>query len=642
MCGICGQLNFHAGDSVDETLLDRMTWSMRHRGPDDRGLHVDGNVGLGMQRLSVIDIAGSHQPISNEDDTCWIVFNGELYNYQDLRRELQSKGFAFKTSGDAEVVLHAYEEYGPDCLQRFRGMFAFGIADARQNQGGSYRLFLARDRFGVKPLYYRQSGRGLAFASELKALTQDPTLKRNIDAQALHHYLGLMYVPSPHTLFAEIRRLPSGHWMMVNDGKVEMHQYWSLRRRDLGRIREEDALEELKRLATEAVRLRMISDVPLGVFLSGGVDSSLITGVMAQASSEPVRSFSAGFPIAAYDERGWARQVSERFGTQHHEFELQPTGVDVLPEVVRHMDDPLGDPSAIPLYHISQMAREEVTVVLAGEGGDELFGGYGRYMWDRYAEMYQRLPGLLRRGVMEPIASRMPRGDAIGWKSYFRRAAKFIETSSQPFVDRYLSWMAVLPEEMREDLYADEWRGQAAVLPTSSLFEERLVGGGPGLTNMQAMQYIDMSTLLTDDLLLKADKMSMAHSLELRVPLLDHELAEFVFSLPDSLKVRGNDTKYLLKRWLEEMLPKEIVHRKKQGFEVPLPQWFREDLWDYAVSMLSDSKSTQRGIFKPEAVKRLLDDHMSRRREHSAQIYTLLMLELWFREFADIGQGQVA
>ncbi len=657
MCGIAGLLSLR-GDAIDGALLRRMTEGLTHRGPEALAVWVRGtgspssaatgrnavpSVGLGHTRLRIIDVAGGDQPIWNEDRSCLIVFNGEIYNFRELRRELEGRGHVFGTATDTEAILHAYEEWGEACPERLRGMFAFAIWDERQQE-----LFLARDRMGIKPLHLAWRGDTLAFASEIKALLQDPAMDRAIDPAALDAYLSLGYVPGPGTMLRSITALPAGHSLRLRVGQLppEPRRYWRLPL-GAGRPRNEAVcLAELDERLRDVVERHLISDVPLGVFLSGGIDSSVLVAVAAACSSRPVRTFSIGFPgRLGYDETPVARQVARRFGTEHRECLLEPNALEVLPPLTWHLDQPLADPSAIPLFYLCQMTREHVTVALAGDGGDELFGGYERYFWDGAAARYSRLPRSVRHGLIEPAVARLPRLSLDVRRDPFRRARKFVRHAARPPAARYFHWFELMTPEFKRELYGDDpsMKGHerafiqttGPVPPAAACFEQAFAEAVTrGASPLNAMQYCDTQTMLRDDLLHKSDRVSMAVALEVRVPFLDHELAEWAFSLPEEMRVRGRTLKYLLKRWLSRYLPPGVVHRRKQGFEVPVYDWLtaasgREWLRD----LLLDPGALGDGPFRREGVRRLIERLEGGERLLALPVYSLISFELWRRQF---------
>jgi asparagine synthase (glutamine-hydrolysing) len=627
MCGIAGFVISHEGHplAAHAAVLERMCHVITHRGPDDQGaMLTEDGAALGMRRLAIIDVAGGGQPLSGCDDAISIVFNGEIYNFQELKLELERCGHRFHTHSDTETIVHAYEEYGDDCVEHLRGMFAFTIWDARQR-----RLFIARDRVGKKPLYYTLTARGtLVFGSELKALLEHPEVARELNPEALDAYLTFGYVPDPLSIFRGIYKLPPGHYLKFDaQGCITLTQYWDFRYEPTAEVLDErEYVAELRRLLDEAVKVRLISEVPLGAFLSGGVDSSTVVGLMARHTSRPVKTFSIGFHEDSYDELKYARIAAKHFGTDHHEFVVTPDICSVVDELVWHFDEPFADPSAIPTYMVSKLAREYVTVALSGDGGDELFAGYTRYVTDRRRRLFGRLPRRLRRGLMQPFSSRLPHG---------ARGRNFIHNVALDPMERYMDSVSTFTSLSRKALYTKAFRGQ---LPEGDLTAAIFCGYAERVTTkdpLDLMLYLDSKTYLPGDILTKVDRMSMAVSLEARAPLLDHKLIEFVTRIPPSLKLRGLDTKYILKEAVRDLVPAEILSRPKQGFGLPLQEWINSELREYIRDVLTGTRSRQRGYFNPDYINILFDEHSTRRRDHSNQLWTLFMFELWQRTFVD-------
>lgn len=633
MCGICGKFNYLTKAPVDKTLLKSMCEVMRHRGPDDQGVYNKGHIGLGHCRLSIIDIESGHQPISNEDQTCWIVYNGEIYNFQQLRRELLDKGHKFRTKSDTEVILHLYEEQGTACVNYLRGMFAFALWDSRHN-----RLFLARDRLGQKPLVYAKTQDGLIFASEIKSLLKDPQITPEVNLTALHHYLTYQYVPSPHTMFKGIFKLPPAHTLVCQDGNIKTERYWELQFK-YDKLSEQEYMEELLRLLDEATRLRLISEVPLGAFLSGGIDSSAVVGLMAQHSTRPVKTFSIGFEEEEFNELEHARVVAQHFGTEHQEFIVKPNALEILPKLIWHYNEPFADPSAIPSYYVAKMARQHVTVALNGDAGDEQFAGYGRYIAQRQAMLYNRIPALARKGLIEPLTGLLPQtGHEQALPDKLRR---FITTISSPFGQRYLQLICAFNNQQKESIYSPEL--VKLLKDHDSLHRiQQLYDKAPAPDPMSSALYVDIMTYLPDDLLVKIDIATMANSLEGRSPFLDHKLMEFSATIPWQLKLKGSNTKYLLRKALAKLLPPQILNRKKAGFSVPISRWLRHELKDFARQILLEGSFVNRGYFKQERINELFVQHQSGRYDHGFRLWTLLNLELWHQTFIDKTSHQVS
>jgi asparagine synthase (glutamine-hydrolysing) len=628
MCGIAGIVR-RSGQQVDEGVLASMCEAIRHRGPDDDGFYIQGAVGLSMRRLAIIDLAHGQQPISNEDGTAWIVFNGEIYNYRDLRAQLEKLGHRFHTDSDTEAIVHAYEQYGTDCPKHLRGMFAFAIWDERKEE-----LLLARDRVGKKPLLYSLTRTGqLVFGSEFSALLAHPEVSRDVDEAALHHYLTFMCVPAPLTAYRAIRKLEPGHTLRyTRDGEIVMERYWEPNFNRKEKWTEEEAGERAIEVLREAVRVRLMSEVPLGAFLSGGVDSSAVVALMSQESSDPVKTFSIGFEEQDFSELHHARRVAEHIGAEHHEFIVRPDAMEVLPTLVEHYGEPYADSSAIPTYYVSRETRKHVTVALNGDGGDECFAGYERYAAMRLAETYRRVPAPLREGVIRQAINLLPTSETH--RSRLRDVKRFASAASLPAVERYLRWVSVFDTDAKDDLYTTEFRERMRAHRAADFIAPWFArANGAGIVDASLLA--DTMTYLPNDLLVKVDIASMAVSLEARSPFLDHHVIEFAASLPESLKLRGRTTKYLLKKVLRQLLPAENLERRKQGFGVPIGHWFRGAMQPFLRETLLSEKHLRRNRFKPEAVRRLVEEHTSGARDHSHRLWTLLMLELWFNRFID-------
>jgi asparagine synthase (glutamine-hydrolysing) len=628
MCGIVGVVHANGG-MVETRALARMRDTIRHRGPDDEGMHVSGSVGFGSRRLAIIDLSSrAKQPMRNEAGDVWLVFNGEIYNFRELRLFLERKGHRFVSDGDSEVVVHLYEEFGLDCVQALRGMFAFAIWDEKKR-----RLFLGRDRVGKKPLYYAILSDGIAFASEIKALLCYPGVPKRIDPCVLHYYLALQYIPSPHTAFGGISRLPAAHVLTWCDGDLQIERYWRLNYTEKAELSEEKASALLWERLDEAVRIRLCADVPIGIHLSGGVDSAAVAAFVCQALGSGVKSFSIGFNEREYDERQYARLVAKRLGTEHYEYVIGPDAVKELPRLLWHYDQPFADPSALPTFVLSRLTREHVTVALNGDGGDENFAGYDRYRERLLFAIFDHLPDVVRRGMLAR-AFGTPRRSTDG--GVFSRLRRFMFYASESRERRYCRTMCHFTPEQLAELYTDNfWAligSRDPFEPILDLFER--VDGESFLERLLA---VDTLSYLPDDLLVKVDVASMAHSLEVRSPFLDHTFMEFSAGLPDRYKLRGASSKYLLKKALRGRLPAEIIDRPKTGFGIPLAQWLRHDLREMIYEVLLDMSVGRRGYFRLEAVERLLDEHTSGGKNWGTQIWNLLMLELTFRRLTDEG-----
>ncbi len=646
MCGIGGKLYFDPARPVEREVLERMNVVQAHRGPDDAGIYCQGSVGLAHRRLCIIDLSpAGHQPMANEDGTLWIVFNGEIYNFQELRPDLVRRGHRFRSRTDTEVILHLYEEYGVDCLRFLRGMFAFAIWDAPRQQ-----FFLARDRLGVKPLAYQCDAEAFRFASEVKAILQDPSVEVRPDPAGISRYLTYGVVPAPGSAFQGVQKLPPAHYLIcrlsaaaqAGDGRVEVVRYWRLRR-DRKRERPEgEWCQEILARLEEAVRLRLISDVPLGAFLSGGMDSSAVVAMMRRVSGGPVKTFSIGFDQPEYDELRYARLVAQRFGTEHHELMVRPDAMDILPRLAWHYDEPFGDSSAVPTYYVAQMTRQHVTVALNGDAGDENFGGYDRYVATRLATAFDHAlawPGgdLFRRAIRMGLRLWPQRGRR---RNPLSRSRRFLEGMTELPERRYARWLCPFSDGQPEDLLSPEFRAAVGEDdPLEVLLAAYRESDAPDLVD--ATLGVDAALYLPADLLVKVDIASMAHALEARSPFLDHEFMEFAATIPATLKVRGRATKIILRRALSGLLPEETLHRPKMGFGVPIDHWLRHELRDLVHETLLGPRCLHRGYVRREVVQRLMDEHARGAAGWHEQLWTLLMLELWHRTYVD-GDGELA
>ena len=611
------------GRTADARLIQAMTDILAHRGPDGDGMHLDGRVGLGHRRLSIIDLATGDQPMSSDDGAVWITFNGEIYNFRELRMELESRGQRFRTSSDTEVLLKAYETFGTDCLSHLRGMFAVALWDGRRR-----RLFLARDRAGIKPLVYAWDGRRLLFASEIKALLQEPSLARDVDEEALRDYLCFLYVPSPRTIFRSIRKLPPASFLTldVDTGDLRVERYWRLGFRPDTRRSEAETLEGLRWHLADAVRSHLVADVPIGAFLSGGVDSGTVVSLMAQATPQPIRTFSIGFEEAAFDEVAYARMVARRYGTNHYEFVVKADALAALPRLAWQFDEPFADASALPTYYVAKITREHVTVGLSGDGGDENFAGYTRYA--RALALHQRLdrfPGRMIRPFLGWAGRRLPAGA--------RGHGALALLGADP-VARYFRIMTGGRTASLTRLLAPGLRERLGPELDASGFRA-LAGPDPEGDYVATLQGLDVETYLPEDILTKVDRTSMLVSLEARVPLLDHVLMEYVATIPTAMKLANGEGKAVLKRVMADHLPAEVLHRRKMGFGVPLGAWLRGELGDYARDVLLDDRTRRRGFLAPVAVETLLAEHRRGAHDRSAQIWSLLCLEEWARAWLD-------
>ena len=641
MCGIFGQIG------PDPPVAD-CGLALRHRGPDDSGaqdFQVAGtglHVNLSHRRLSIIDLSpAGHQPMSNEDGTVWIIFNGEIYNFQELRPELVAAGHRFRSRTDTEAIVHGYEEWGDQVVPRLRGMFALAIWDVRRR-----RLLLARDRVGKKPLFYSGNGREFFFASEIKAILATGRVQAEMDPVALHDYLTYFYFPPPRTAFRSIFKLPPASCMTVqveSDGTLRQHQstYWDPVEAagSAPRLSRRDAVERTRELMEEAVRLRLISDVPLGIFLSGGIDSSTITALASRTSSERVKTFSISFPESKfYDEIPFANLVAERFGTEHHILRPDAHCTEFLTKVVRHFDEPFGNPTAILEYILTKLMREHVTVALSGEGGDELFGGYVRYSGAWLAGHYQKLPRFLTKGLISRLSSLL--SDDTEGRHGFRRLREFVEFGWQPQQEMYLNWVGYFSEVEKRALYADAFATQVGDYGSDGFLRD-LFARGAKLDPMNRLGYVDLASFLCCNCLEYSDRMSMANSMEVRCPFTDHKLIEFALHLPYSFKFHNLQTKWVVKEAMRGILPERVLNKKKVGFNPPLPIWLNHELKPFVEQLLSPAAIRRRGIFRPEAIATLLRDHAENRRDNALKIWALLMLEVWQRMYLD-GEAEAA
>jgi asparagine synthase (glutamine-hydrolysing) len=655
MCGITGASWTAAAARLDEEVLRRMTETLAHRGPDDAGCYFSphhdsaGGAALGHRRLSIIDLAGGHQPLSNEDGTVWIAFNGEIYNYRELHAALEAQGHRFRTASDTETIVHLYEQHGPDCVRKLRGMFAFALWDERER-----RLFLARDRLGKKPLIYRREPGRLLFASELKALLQVPGIPREVDPIALAEYVALQYVPYPKSILKGFAQLPPAHWALFSaaTGELKIERYWSppyedqpLSEGDAGVPRDDRQWGEcLRETLNEAVRLRLRSDVPLGAFLSGGIDSTIITGLMQQQLDRPVQTFSIGFPVRQFDERVFARAAAEKLGTEHHELVVDPSAVEILPKLIRHYDQPFADSSAIPTMYLSEFTRRHVTVALTGDGGDELFSGYDRYQAVALAAAVDRWPRWLRASLTHSAWQRIP--SSVGQKSRRRRAKRFLAMLGQTPERRYLNWISIFDDRRRADLLSPQFQEQFGDHDAAEFILDAYARH-PGTDFVRRTTAVDVETYLPCDILVKVDIASMAYGLECRCPFLDHRVAELAARMPQRLKQHGGKGKRILREVFADLLPESNLRRPKMGFGVPLDHWFRHELKSLLSDTLLSQRCLERGYFRPDAVRNLVDEHLSSQWDHSARLWSLLVLELWHREwidqrrFAEASSGQL-
>jgi asparagine synthase (glutamine-hydrolysing) len=624
MCGIIGQVRFD-GRAVEAQLPARMCAGLEHRGPDARGIHADDGVALGIQRLRVVDLSTGDQPIYTEDRSVVVVLNGEIYNYRELRDELLARGHTLATKGDTEVIAHLYEEYGVDCVRRLHGMFAFALWDARRR-----RLLVARDRIGKKPLVYSLRGGVLSFASEMGALLADQEIPREVDEAAIDAYLALGYVPGPLTALRGVQKLPPAHTLVFEDGKATLQRYWRLDYSHKQELPVEEWCERIRAALREATRKRLIADVPLGAFLSGGIDSSAVVAAMAETSTEPVRTFSIGFGHEEFDELPYARRIAQQFGAVHEEFQVEPSAVEIAPKIVRHYGEPFADATAIPSFYLSELTRRHVTVALNGDGGDESFGGYTRYVANALAGRLDRVPRPARLAA-GALGRRLPAGGHIS--SVRNRARRLSTTLALDAPARYARYKELCDLPTRRELYSPAFAAMAEGFGRDTIADAWSATSGASLVDK--MLEVDVETYLVGDLIPKVDIATMAYALEARSPFLDHELMQLAASIPADLKVRGSEKKWILREALRGWLPDDILDRPKQGFVVPLSSWLRGDLRSWARDILLDPSALGRGYFRPEAIEGLLDRHAAGADADDKRIWSLVMLELWHREFLD-------
>lgn len=622
MCGICGIFEFHRRDPIPEAVVRRMNDTIVHRGPDDEGIYVSEGIGFGFRRLSIIDLSGGHQPISNEDGRIWVMLNGEIYNYPELRQDLIARGHQFRTRSDTESIVHLYEEYGEDCFGRLRGMFAIALWDSRER-----KLLLARDRVGKKPLFYARDNKRIVFGSELKALLAANGMPRAIDKEALADYFSFGYVPAPKTIYAAVRKVLPGHYLVVSEKEFRETSYWDLSFGNIENRSEEEWAEILRHQICEATRVRLMSDVPLGAFLSGGVDSSSVVAMMTHLMKRPVTTCSIGFEDKEYDEAGFARQIAQQFKSEHHEETVRPSAVEILDKLVWHYDEPFADSSAIPTYYVSKVARNHVTVALGGDGGDESFTGYRRYMLDHYENrLRQRVPASVRSHVFGPLGKWYP---ALAWAPrIFRGKATFQSLARTPLEGYFNSISYFRPGE-KQHLFTRDFSKNLGGYDSLEVLRYHYDRAGTD-DLLSRIQYVDIKTYLPDDILAKVDRASMAVSLEVRAPLLDHHLLELAARIPSSLKLRGRTGKYIFKKAMSSALPDGILNRKKMGFAIPLGRWFRNELKDVAYSTLFDSTD---GILDPGFLKKIWNQHQRGHYDRSQHLWAVLMFRKWKASF---------
>lgn len=627
MCGITGIIN-KRGRTINAALLHQMCRVLTHRGPDDEGVYLNHNIGMAMRRLSIIDLAAGKQPIANEDGSKWIIFNGEIYNHVAIRADLEKKNHKFKTRADTEAILHAYEQWGEECVHKLNGMFAFSIWDSVAK-----KLFIARDRIGIKPLYFYDDDEFFIWGSEIKAILQVPQVPRQLDLKALDNFLTFEYVPAPRSIFAQIKKLPAGHWLRFQNGSVEIRRYWDFHFHTNGST-ESQLVDQFRGLLEDSVKIRMMSDVPLGGLLSGGLDSSTVVAYMARNSTIPVKTFSIGFDDGTYNELGYARRIANHFHTDHHEFMVTPNIADLTEKLLEFFDEPFGDFSMFPTYWVSKLAREHVTVALSGDGGDELLGGYDSYLADRLARSIDFLVPFLNGHVVQMAVRRIK--PTAKKKGVINRIKRFLEGVQYPPDLQHVRWMIFLSEYDKAHLYSNDLHARLANYNPyefiQSIFKHSRNGTGAS-TPLTQQQYVDVMSYLVDDILVKVDRMSMATSLEARVPFLDYRFVEFVGTLPDQMKINGKQTKYILRQAMQDVLPPAILTRGKEGFSIPIKNWLKTTLKPLMLEMLSDDRLKKDGLFRPEYVKNLITTHLSGRENHSHRLWALIIFNLWHLKY---------
>ena len=622
MCGICGLLEFESKREVSTDLVRRMSDTLRHRGPDDEGIQVGPGIGFGFRRLSIIDLSGGHQPLANEDGSVWVMLNGEIYNYAELRQELESHGHRFATHSDTETIVHLYEDYGEGCFARLRGMFAIALWDSRQR-----KLLLARDRLGKKPLYYHATAERILFGSELKALLAAGGVPREIDAEALSDYFSLGYIAAPKTIYRSVRKVLPGHYLVATAGAIRESEYWDISFATTENRTEEEWCERLRHELREATRVRLMSDVPLGAFLSGGVDSSAVVAMMSQLLKRPVTTCSIGFQEQEYNEIDFARQIARQFGADHYEHVVRPDAIETVNKLIWHYDEPFADSSAIPTYYVSSVARQHVTVALGGDGGDETFAGYRRYFLDQYENRLRRfVPRWMRRNVFRPLGQWYP---GLAWAPRIFRARATFQSLSRTPLEGYFNSLSIFRPDEKFHALTGDFRQSLQGYDSIEVFRKYYDRAG---TNdlLSRIQYVDMKTYLPDDILAKVDRASMAVSLEVRAPLLDHHLLETAARIPSTMKLRGRQGKIIFKKAMAQILPTDILDRRKQGFAIPLNRWFRKELKDMAYEAIFSSPD---GILDPVFLKRVWDQHQKGYYDRSAHLWAVLMFRKWKEKF---------
>ncbi|HDP97802.1 MAG TPA: asparagine synthase (glutamine-hydrolyzing) [bacterium] len=626
MCGICGVVNSHHENTVDLGLVKKMCDVISHRGPDDEGIYTNKNVGLGMRRLSIIDLVSGKQPICNETGQIWIVFNGEIYNHKILRTELEDRGHRFVTNTDTESILHAYEQFGESCVEKLNGMFAFAIWDEPEQQ-----LFLARDRIGIKPLYYFFDKSRLVFGSEIKSILQAGDIPKRIDLQALDNFLTFEYIPAPLSIFQDIRKLPQGNTLTLKNNEIYLRPYWDLAVTE-NRFDLEQKKNQLVETLQDAVKIRLMSDVPLGAFLSGGIDSSTVVALMSQVMDRPVKTFSIGFEDQTYNELNYARMIAKKFNTEHHEFIIQPNALELVDQLLYFLDEPFGDFSIFPTYLVSKMARDYVTVTLSGDGGDELFAGYDTYLADQMATKYSRFPSWFRNGMIAPVINAIPPSPKK--KGLINRAKRFVEGMRLSEDLQHTRWMIFLQQLERELLFTDDVKSGMIEKDSYKFIRDYFKIVKPQTDDkINQQMYVDVKTYLVDNILVKVDRMSMATSLEARVPFLDHRVAELAATIAGHEKLQGKNSKVILKKSMEHLLPKEILYRGKEGFSIPIKNWIKQDLKPMMMEILAPARIKREGFFNSDFVEKLKQEHLEGKENHSHRLWALMVFEKWYDHY---------
>ncbi|MDR4499784.1 MAG: asparagine synthase (glutamine-hydrolyzing) [Candidatus Scalindua sp.] len=625
MCGIVGKFNFYNRKPVSEELIKSMCDIIDYRGPDDSGIYLDGHIGLGHRRLSILDLSKlGHQPMSSGDKSIWITYNGEIYNFQSLKKDLMLKGYTFSSHCDTEVIIYLYQEYGEECLKHLRGMFAFAIWDRNKET-----LFLARDRIGKKPLFYYFDGKTFLFASEIKSIFKDKSLKREINFEAFYDYFKYLYVPDPKTIYKNTHKLEPGHYMILSKDGIRKNEYWDISFSEQSNLNENDIAEELLNILDESVRLRMISDVPLGAFLSGGIDSSGIVALMAKQTNNPVTTCSIGFDSEEYDEVRYARMVSEQYSTDHHEFTVNENTEEILTDLAFYFDEPFADASAVPTYYVSKVARQRVTVALSGDGGDENFAGYEKYYIDDIENRIRRkIPRPIRTLILPYLSDLL----SMGNHAIFRKGTTLLKTLSFESDYGFFLTNTEFDDHLWKDLINNDTKKQIGEYDPFSV-TRYYYNKADTDDHLSRILYTDLKTYLPGDILVKVDRMSMANSLEVRSPILDHKVIEFAANIPPGLKYNNGEKKYILKQSFKQILPKEIMYRRKMGFSVPLAQWFREEMKAFVSSNLLSTDAGVNNFFRKEIILKIWNLHQTCTRNYSTILWSLLMFELWYRKF---------